>query len=75
MTKAPAHRSRMTTRILGHSREPVAVILQRQRDKHGRLEARIGRLMTQRADLEDIIADLQELEQRLTHINEEPGHE
>lgn len=62
--KPPPNRSKMTTRILGHSREPVAVILERQRAKHAALETRIGHLMTQRADLEDVIADLQDLERR-----------
>jgi uncharacterized protein YigA (DUF484 family) len=55
----------MTTRILGHSREPVAVILERQRAKHAALEARLGRLMSQRADLEDVIADLIDIERRI----------
>ena len=65
MSKPPPNRSKMTTRILGHSREPIAVILARQRAKYDALELRIGRLMTQRVDLEDIIADLQDLERRL----------
>jgi uncharacterized protein YigA (DUF484 family) len=65
MVKSSSFRNRMTTRILGHSREPVDVILNRQRSKHGLLEARIGRLMSQRADLEEIIADLEEHQSRL----------
>jgi len=64
MSKPRPNRSKMTTRILGHSREPVTVILERQRAKHSALEARIGRLMTQRADLEEVIADLQDIEAR-----------
>ena len=62
--KPPPNRSKLTTRILGHSREPVAVILARQRAKHAALEERLGRLMTQRADLEDVIADLIDLKRR-----------
>ncbi len=63
-SKPPKHRSKMTTRILGHSREPVAIILARQRAKFDDLEVRIGRLMSQRVELENIIADLQDLERR-----------
>ena len=76
MASIPKNRSKLTMRILGHSREPIAVILARQHAKYAALEERIGRLMTQRADLEDVIADLQEHEQRIAaHIEsiaEEP---
>lgn len=54
-------RSRLTNGVL-RSREPVAVILERKRAEHTKIEERIGRLMTKRADLEEVIADLQDLE-------------
>jgi len=40
------------------SRDPIAVIIDRQRRRLGTLDARIGRLMSQRADEEEILADI-----------------
>ena len=69
MAPPPKHRSRLTNGVL-RSRIPVAVLLERKRAEFAKIEERIGRLMSKRADLEEVIADLQDHE-RATSADKE----
>jgi len=49
-------------RLVMRSRKPIAQIIDEQQAKHAKLEARIGQLMSQRVDLEEVLAELYELQ-------------
>ncbi len=61
MTK-PVYRQPVATRRALNNRKPIAVLVERQRERVTDLDARIGRLMTARADAEEVLADLLDIE-------------
>jgi hypothetical protein len=53
-----AERPPRSAKQLMRSRMPIALIIAKQRARLVKIDERIGHLMTQRADEEDILADL-----------------
>jgi hypothetical protein len=49
---------RSAKQLMKASRSPIALIVEKQRERLVKIDARIGRLMTQRADEEEILAAL-----------------
>jgi flagellar biosynthesis chaperone FliJ len=51
-------------RMMMHSRKPFEILVELQQGRISKLTARIGHLMTQRADAEEVLAELLELKPR-----------